>query len=96
MSSEEISSFLSAGKIFIKPEESKAIMFLQHSTDSRGYPKRYAYDTIEEASGVPKAKIILSAVKALLLRIFKEISQYTKIFLEEVQQRTGKKPNFSQ
>lgn len=39
MSNEEISSFLSGGSAFIKPEEAKAIMFAQHFADSRGYPK---------------------------------------------------------
>lgn len=35
MSNEEISSFLSGGNKFIKPEGAKAIMFVQHFVDSR-------------------------------------------------------------
>ena len=47
MSGEEISSFLSGDRNFIKPEEAKAIMFAQHYADSRGYPKKYTYDAVD-------------------------------------------------
>lgn len=66
MSNEEISSFLSGGDSFIKPEEAKAIMFAQHFADSRGYPKKYTYDSVVEEYGNEKARIILSAVQVMI------------------------------
>ena len=66
MSSEEISSFLSGGDHFIKPEEAKAIMFAQHFADSKGFPKRYAYDSIVKEYGEEQACIILSAVQIMI------------------------------
>lgn len=68
MSSEEINSFLGGEKNdnFITVEESKAIMFSQHFADSRGYPKKYAYDSIVKEYGEEKAQIILSAVQMMI------------------------------
>ena len=66
MSNEEISSFLSGGDNFIKPEEAKAIMFAQHFADSRGYPKEYAYNSIVEEYGEERARIILSAAQIMI------------------------------
>ena len=66
MSGEEISSFLSGGGDYIKPEEAKAIMFAQHFADSRAYPKKYAYDSIVKEYGDKKAKIILSAAQVMI------------------------------
>jgi len=66
MSNEEISSFLSGGSDFIKPEEAKAIMFAQHFADSRGYPGKFAYDSIVKEYGKKEALIIFSAVRAML------------------------------
>lgn len=66
MSGEEISSFLSGGDQFIKPQEAKAIMFAQHFADSRGYPKKYAYDSIVKEYGEKEAHIILSAVQTMI------------------------------
>src|SRR5690554_843868 len=66
MSGEEISSFLSGGDEFIKPEEAKAIMFAQHFADSRGYPKKYAYDAIVKEYGEKEAGIIFSAVQIMI------------------------------
>lgn len=66
MSGEEISSFLSGGDQFIKPEEAKAIMFAQHFADSRGYPKKYAFESIVKEYGEKEAKIILSAVQIMI------------------------------
>ncbi len=66
MSNEEISSFLSGGSEFTKPEEAKAIMFAQHFADSRGFPKKYAYDSIVEEYGKKKASIILSASQMMI------------------------------
>lgn len=66
MSGEEISSFLSGGDQFIKPEEAKAIMFAQHFADSRGYPQNYAYDAIVKEYGEKEASIILSAVQIMI------------------------------
>jgi AhpD family alkylhydroperoxidase len=66
MSNEEISSFLSGGDAFIKPEEAKAIIFAQHFADSMGFPKKYAYDSIVKEYGEKKAQIILSAVQVMI------------------------------
>jgi len=66
MSNDEISSFLSGGDIFIKPEEAKAIMFAQHFADARGYPKKYAYDSIVKEYGEKEAVIILSACQTMI------------------------------
>lgn len=66
MSNEEISSFLSGGSNFTKPEEAKAIMFAQHFADSRGFPKKYAYDSIVEEYGKKEASIILSACQMMI------------------------------
>src|SRR5690606_37718557 len=66
MSNEEINSFLSGGSDFTKPEEAKAIMFAQPFADSRGFPKKYAYDSIVEEYGQEKARIILSASQVMI------------------------------
>ncbi len=66
MSNEEISSFLSGGDSFIKTEEAKAIMFAQHFADSRGFPKKFAYDSIAEEYGEKEARIILSAAQVMI------------------------------
>lgn len=66
MSNEEISSFLRGEDNFIKPEEAKAIIFAQHFADSRGYPKKYAYDSIVKEYGEKEATIILSAVQVMI------------------------------
>jgi len=66
MSNDEISSFLSGEEHFIQPEEAKAIMFAQHFADSRGYPKRYAYEAIVEEYGVEKAALIHSAAQFMI------------------------------
>lgn len=66
MSNEEITSFLSAGGDFTKPEEAKAIMFVQHFADSRAYPKKYAYDSIVTEYGKKEARIILSAAQTMI------------------------------
>lgn len=66
MSNEEISSFLSGGDEFIKPEEAKAILFAQHFADSRGFPKKYTYDAIVKEYGAKQAAIILSAAQVMI------------------------------
>ena len=68
MSNEEINSFLGegGGGNFIKPEEAKAILFAQHFADSRGYPRKYAYDAIVKEYGEEKAQIILSASQMMI------------------------------
>lgn len=66
MSNEEISSFLSGEENFIKPEEAKAIMFVQHFADSRGYPKKYAYNSIVEEYGAKEARLILYAAQFMI------------------------------
>jgi len=66
MSNEEINSFLSGGSDFTKPEEAKAIMFAQHFADSRGFPKKYAYDSIVKEYGEKEASVILSAAQTMI------------------------------
>lgn len=66
MSNEEIVSFLRGGDEFIKLEEAKAIMFAQHFAESRGFPRKYAYDSILKEYGEKKAVIILSAVQIMI------------------------------
>ena len=66
MTNDEITSFLSGGDSFIKTEEAKAIMFAQHFADSRGFPKKYAYDSIVEEYGEKEARIILSAAQIMI------------------------------
>lgn len=66
MSNEEILSFLSGGDDFIIPEEAKAIMFVQHFAEARGFPKKYAYDAIVKEYGAQEAEIILSAAQMMI------------------------------
>lgn len=66
MSNEEISSFLSGGNDFTKPEEAKAIVFAQHFADTKGFPKKYAYESIVEEYGQDKAQIILAAAQTMI------------------------------
>ena len=66
MSNEEINSFLSGGGDFTKPEEAKAIVFAQHFADSKGFPKKYAYEAIVEEYGKKEARIILSACQTMI------------------------------
>lgn len=66
MSNEEISSFLSGASTHIKTEEAKAIMFVQHFAESRGFPKKYAYQAIVDEYGVKEAEIILSAAQVMI------------------------------
>lgn len=66
MSNEEISSFLSGGDEFIKPDEAKGIVFAQHFADSKGFAKQYAYDAIVKEYGKAQASIILSALQLIL------------------------------
>jgi len=67
MSNEEISSFLSGGDRFIKPEEAKAILFAQHFADSRGFPDRDAYEAIVKEYGAKRTRIILSALQMIIV-----------------------------
>lgn len=66
MSNEEIMSFLSGGNQFVKPEEAKAIMFAQHFAESKGFPKKYTYDSIVKEYGEEQSLIILSATQIAL------------------------------
>lgn len=66
MSGEEISSFLSGGDQFIKPEEAKAIVFAQHFADAGGFPKKYAFDAIVKKYSEREADIMLSAVQIMM------------------------------
>lgn len=42
-------------------------MFAQHYADSRGYPKKYAYDAVVNEYGVKKALIILSIIQNMTI-----------------------------
>jgi len=66
MSNEEISSFLSGNDRFVRPEESKAILFAQHFADSRGYAEKDAYELIVQEYGKKKAGIILAASQLMI------------------------------
>lgn len=66
MSNEEISSFLTGGENFIRPEEAKGIIYAQHFADSRGFPKKYAYDAIVNEYGEKEAVIIHSACQIMI------------------------------
>ena len=66
MSNVEICSFLSGENHLIKLEEAKAIMFAQHFAESRGYPKKYAFDVLVKEYGKKQAHIILSAVQMMI------------------------------
>lgn len=66
MSNDEIVSFLSGGVEFVKPEEAKAIMFVQHFAESNGVPRKYAYDAIVKEYGEKEALIILSAAQIMI------------------------------
>jgi AhpD family alkylhydroperoxidase len=66
MSNEEITSFLSGGDSFIKPKEAKAIMFAQHFADSRGCPRKFAFDAIVNEYGEKEAEIILAACQVMI------------------------------
>ena len=65
MSNEEINSFLCGDGKFLKQEEAKAIVFVQHFADSRGFPKNDAYESIVNEYGYEKAGIILSAAQIM-------------------------------
>ena|SRR5690554_4553554 len=66
MSNDEITSFLSGGEDFIRPEEAKAILFAQHFADEKGHYKPYAYDSILEEYGEEKSAVILAACKVMI------------------------------
>ncbi|HZK03832.1 MAG TPA: carboxymuconolactone decarboxylase family protein [Bacteroidaceae bacterium] len=65
MSSEEINSFLSGDGTFINQYEAKAIIFAQHYADTRGFPKKDAYDSLIDEYGKLKVKIIISAIQVI-------------------------------
>jgi len=65
MSSEEINSFLSGDGTFINQDEAKAIIFAQHYADTRGFPKKDAYDSLVDEYGKLKVKIIISAIQLM-------------------------------
>lgn len=65
MSSEEINSFLSGDGTFINQDEAKAIIFAQHYADTRGFPKKDAYDSLVDEYGKLKVKIIISAIRLM-------------------------------
>jgi AhpD family alkylhydroperoxidase len=65
MSSEEINSFLSGDGTFINQKEAKAIIFAQHYADTRGFPKKDAFDALVDEYGKLKVKIIISAIQLM-------------------------------
>jgi len=66
MSNEEINSFLSGDGRFINQEESKAIVFAQHYADTRGLPKKDAYQSIIDEYGEEKTDIIISGIQLIM------------------------------
>ncbi|MBN2780413.1 MAG: carboxymuconolactone decarboxylase family protein [Candidatus Marinimicrobia bacterium] len=66
MSIEEINSFLSGDGNFLKPEETKAIIFAQHVADTRGFPKKEAWTAIVNEYGKERADIILAAIHVMM------------------------------
>lgn len=67
ISREEIISLLNGEKTFVKTEEAKAILFVQHFADSRGYPDKEAFEVIVKEYGAEKARIILSAAQVMIV-----------------------------
>ncbi len=65
MSSEEINSFLSGDGTFITQEEAKAIIFAQHYADTRGLPKKDAFNSLLNEYGKYKVKYIISAIQLM-------------------------------
>ncbi|MBN2274572.1 MAG: carboxymuconolactone decarboxylase family protein [Bacteroidales bacterium] len=65
MSNEEINSYLSGDGAFINQEEAKAIVFAQHYADTRGFPKKDAYDSLVDEYGKLKVRIIISAIQLM-------------------------------
>ncbi len=65
MRSEEINSFLSGDGTFINQDEAKAIFFAQHYADTRGFPKKDAFDSLLNEYGNQKVAIILSAIQLM-------------------------------
>lgn len=71
LSKEEINSFLSGSKDFVKEDEALAILFSQHYADSDGHPDCEMYNRITETYGAQISRVILSAV---------QVMQYANIF----------------
>lgn len=67
ISREEIVSLLNGEKTFVKTEEAKAILFVQHFADSRGYPDKESFEVIVKEYGAKKARIILSAAQVMIV-----------------------------
>lgn len=66
MSKEEIHGFLSGAGTFIHPDEAKAIVFAQHFADTRGYPKRDAFQSLIDEYGKEKARVMVSAAQLMM------------------------------
>lgn len=67
MSNEEIHSFLNGDGEFLKEEEARAIVFAQHFANTRGFPKKDAYESIVNEYGEEQARIILSAAQLMFV-----------------------------
>lgn len=65
MTAEEIAGFLSGEGSVVSPREAKGILFAQHYADTRGFPRRSAYETIVDEYGPERARVILSAVQVM-------------------------------
>jgi len=65
ISNEEINSLLSGDGEFVRQEEAKAIVFVQHFADSRGFPKEEAYDSLISEYGKEKTAIIYAAAQIM-------------------------------
>lgn len=66
MSVEEIHSFLAGDGRFVKPEESRAILFAQHYAETNAFPKRAAYNALVDSYGPKTARVLLAAVQAMV------------------------------
>ncbi len=66
MSNEEISSFLTGDKSYIKEEENKGILFAQHFADAKGKPNKNAFEEIAKEYGNEKSAVILASSQVML------------------------------
>ncbi len=64
---EEVDSFLSGSDVYVKPEESKAILFAQSYADAHGELIPESFSALQEEYGEEKSEIILSAVRVMMV-----------------------------
>lgn len=66
MSNEEIAGLLLGDENFLKQEEARAVLFAQHYADSRGFPKKSAFESIVGEYGVDRARVILASAQLMM------------------------------